>query len=146
MVACVVAVMVSVGDACDASRVTIRIIVHSISGKPGEGMRQIIAKCDQQRAIVNPQVSVLGMLFTNLHVLCVCMLLSLPAVVRIMLSPMGCSKVGVDSVAAECVISCCFSRGTKPSGAVAQHRWSVLLMSWFACVVCSGRPEVIIMS
>ena len=71
MVACVGVVTVFAGDASDAGRVTISIIIHSISGKPGEGVRQIVAKCDRHWAVVRPQVVVLGMLFTSLHVLCV---------------------------------------------------------------------------
>ena len=71
MVACVGVVTASAGDACDAGRVTISIIIHSISGKPGEGVRQIVAKCDRRMAVVTPQVVVLGMLFTSSHLVCV---------------------------------------------------------------------------
>ena len=71
MVTCVVVVVVSVWDARDAGRVTVCIIIHSISGKLGESGRQIIVECDRQRAEVNPQVVALGVLFTSMHGLCV---------------------------------------------------------------------------
>ena len=72
MVTCVVVVVVSVWDARDAGRVTVCIIIHSISGKPGESVRQIIVECDRQRAEVNPQMFALGvLLLTSLHLLCV---------------------------------------------------------------------------